>query len=86
MQHNICVTLPNDMAMRIINGERPVRVWRDHRGLTASTLADKAKISKTYLSESESESEIENGKKPGSVEAYKAINEALDVPLDAVVP
>lgn len=72
--------LPHDYAMRIVDGEHPTRVWRDYRGFNASALAEKSGVSKTYLSE------IETGKKPGSVEAYKAIAAALSVPLDAVVP
>jgi len=73
-------TLPHDLAMRVIAGEHPARVWRERRGLTASALADQADLSKAYLSE------IETGRKPGSVEAYKAIARVLRVPLDAVVP
>ncbi len=73
-------TLPHDLAMRVINGEHPVKVWREHRGLSASALASAASVSKGYLSE------IEAGKKPGSVEAYKAVAQALNVPVDAVLP
>ena len=72
--------LPYEFAIREIQGEHPVRVWRDYRKLTATALAEMSGVSKAYLSE------IETGKKPGSVEAYKAIAAALDVPLDAVVP
>ena len=72
--------LPYEFAIREIEGEHPVRVWRDYRKLTAAALAEMSGVSKAYLSE------IETGKKPGSVEAYKAIAAALDVPLDAVVP
>lgn len=73
-------TLPHDDAMRVIEGEHPVRVWREVRGLTAAALAAAAKVSKAYLSE------IETGRKPGSVEAYKALAAALDVPVDALLP
>jgi len=73
-------TLPHDLAMRVIAGEHPTRVWREHRGLSGAALADAARISKAYLSE------IETGRKPGSVEVYKAIAGVLGVPLDAVVP
>lgn len=73
-------TLPHDSAMRILAGEHPVRVWRDYRGMSAVALAAAARVSKTYLSE------IETGKKPGSVEAYKSIAGALGVPIEAVLP
>jgi len=73
-------SLPHDFAIRIIGGEHPVRVWREYRGISAVALAAAAQVSKTYLSE------IETGKKPGSVEAYKGIAGALGVPVDAVLP
>jgi mRNA interferase RelE/StbE len=73
-------TLPHDYAMRVVSGEHPVRVWRDYRGLSAVELAAKAEMSKTYLSE------IETGKKPGSIEAYKGLAQALGVPVDALLP
>jgi mRNA interferase RelE/StbE len=72
-------TLPHDYAMRIINGESPVRVWRDYRGMSAAALADSSKVSRAYLSE------IETGKKPGSVEAYKSLSAILRVPIEALV-
>jgi mRNA interferase RelE/StbE len=72
-------TLPHDFAMRIINGEHPVRVWREYRGLSAVALAEAADLSKPYLSE------IETGKKPGSVDAYKHLAAALGVPVDALI-
>ncbi len=73
-------TLPHEFAMRIIAGEHPVRVWREYRGLSAVELAAKAEMSKPYLSE------IETGKKPGSIEAYKGLSQALGVPVDALLP
>lgn len=73
-------TLPHEFAMRVIAGEHPVRVWREYRGLSATALAARAEVSKTYLSE------IETGKKPGSIEAYKGLSRALGVPVDALLP
>lgn len=66
--------------MRVVAGEHPVRVWRDYRGLSAVQLADASGVSKAYLSE------IETGKKPGSVDAYKALAGALGVAVDALLP
>ena len=31
--------LPAELAWRILDGEHPVRVWREHRGLTREALA-----------------------------------------------
>lgn len=66
-------------ADRIINGENQVRVWREYRGMTAGELAKTAGISQGYLSE------IETGKKPGSVDKVKKIANALGVLIDDLV-
>ena len=71
--------LPAAMVDRILAGESPVRVWREHRGLTAVALANAANVSPAYLSE------IERGVKPGSVTALKARAGALEVSMDDLV-
>ena len=71
--------VPADLVRRIAAGEHPVRVWRDHRGMTGSALAAAAGIAGSYLSA------IENGKKPGSINAMKRIAGALGVDLDDLV-
>lgn len=68
-----------ELARRLILGESPVRIWREHRGLKASELAAKAAVPAGYLSE------IETGKKPGSLDAMKRIADALEIPLDDLV-
>jgi len=59
--------------------ESLVPLWREYRGLTQVQLAKKAKITQAYLSD------IERGKKPGSVKTLKAIAKALSVDLDDLV-
>ncbi|MBW8283948.1 MAG: helix-turn-helix transcriptional regulator [Rhizobium sp.] len=68
--------IPSEFVDRMIDGESPVRVWREYRGLSAKDLAAKAGISTAYLSE------IETGKKDGSVSALKSIADALKLDLD----
>lgn len=68
--------IPSEFVDRMVDGESPVRVWRDYRGLSAKDLAAKAGISTAYLSE------IETGKKDGSVSALKSIADALKLDLD----
>jgi DNA-binding Xre family transcriptional regulator len=71
--------VPFEMVLRLHHGEHPVRVWREHRGLTARALAAKAGLSAAYLSE------IERGKKPGSLDATARLAKALGVQVDDLV-
>ncbi|PLX36726.1 MAG: transcriptional regulator [Hyphomicrobiales bacterium] len=71
--------VPGDIVDRILDGENPVRVWRQHRKLSAKALAADVGISAAYLSE------IETGKKEGSVSVLKTIAERLGVDLDDIV-
>ncbi|MDG5495413.1 helix-turn-helix domain-containing protein [Niveispirillum sp. BGYR6] len=73
-------TLPWDMARALLDGANPVRVWREHRGMTARALAAAAGIATGYLSE------IETGRKPGSATALKALATALHVDMEDLVP
>ena len=71
--------LPHPVALAIMDGTRPVRAFRDHRGLTLRDLSERAGISIGYLSE------IERGRKPGSVAALNRVAAALDTTIDALV-
>jgi len=71
--------LPIALVERLIGGESPVRVWRLHRGLGARVLAARAGLSATYLSE------IETGKKPGSLATMARLAQALGRPLEDFV-
>ena len=72
-------TYPNEVINRLIlNEENPIRVYRDHRGLTQQQLADKCGIQRAYLAE------IETGRKSGSIKTLKAIAAALDVSLTLI--
>lgn len=71
--------MPAKFADRILDGESPLRVWREFRGLTLQTLADQVGISKGYLSE------IENARKDGSVRIMKQVAKALRLDLDDIV-
>ena len=71
--------IPSEFVNRILDGENPVRVWRDYRGMSAKDLASACGMSATYLSE------IENGHKEGSVTVLKKLAEALNVSLEDLV-
>ncbi|MEQ9144312.1 MAG: helix-turn-helix domain-containing protein [Parvibaculaceae bacterium] len=74
------VFIPAEVVHRIADGENPVRVWREHRGLKGVELARAAGISPAYLSE------IETGKKDGTFRTMTAIGTCLGVPLDDLAP
>lgn len=71
--------VPAAIVDRILDGENKVRVWRSHRGLSARELAEAAGLSAPYISE------IESGKKEGSIAGMKKIAAALRVDLDDLV-
>ncbi len=71
--------LPEEMVDRILGGENLIRVWREHRGLTVKRLAERAGIAPAYLSQ------IETGKRDGTLSTIKKIADALDVSVDDIV-
>jgi ribosome-binding protein aMBF1 (putative translation factor) len=72
--------VPIEITRRLMAGEVPVRVWREHRGLSARALAARAGISAAYLSQ------IETGKKPGSFDAMARLARALGVDMEDLEP
>jgi transcriptional regulator with XRE-family HTH domain len=71
--------VPSQVTYAILDGGSPVRVWREHRGLTQQQLAEAAGISVPYLSQ------IESGKRRGRAEVLAAIAKGLGLSLDDVV-
>jgi ribosome-binding protein aMBF1 (putative translation factor) len=63
-------------AKRLLDGENPVKVWREKRGLSQRALAREAGIGHSYLAE------IETGRKPGSDSAYRQLASILRVSPD----
>lgn len=68
--------IPAPVANAILDGEQPVKAWREHRALTQEALADKAGISKAYLCQ------IETRKRVGAVKTLKAIAQALEISIN----
>lgn len=71
--------IPEAFANRLIDGESPIRIYRELRGLSAKELAERTGISAAFLSE------IEKGKKEGGVSTLKKIAQALRVTIDDLV-
>ena len=72
--------IPSEVTFAILDGENPIRVWRNYRTITQQELAEGAGISKPYLSQ------IETGKRTGTAEVLAAIAQALGVTLNEILP
>jgi DNA-binding XRE family transcriptional regulator len=73
-------SLPQDILDAIFAKlEHPVKILRKFRGLTQEQLAAAANLSRPYLTE------IETGKKEGSITALKALSAALEIPAGLLV-
>jgi len=70
-------SLPVDILESIVLGkDSPIKIIRKYRGMTQDDLAQAAGLSRPYLTE------IETGRKEGSIKSLKAIAKALNVPLE----
>ena len=72
--------LPEAVADRLIDGEPPLRVWREHRGLSQSALVRVADTSRVQFVD------IEAGRRTGSVHTLRRLADALRIGLDDLVP
>jgi DNA-binding XRE family transcriptional regulator len=66
-------------ARRLLEGESPVKVWREKRGRSQRELAAAAGVGAGYLAE------IETGRKPGSVVALARLGKALQVQIEDLI-
>ncbi len=71
--------VPSEVVFALLDGENPIKVWRNYRGLTQVELAREAGISVPYLSQ------IETNKRTGTKDVLKTIANALKVTLDDIV-
>ena len=73
--------VPEEVARRLFGGEEhPVRVWREYRGLTQGDLAQAAGVGKSYISQ------LEAGRKTGSLRLMRDLAEALEVAMEDLIP
>jgi DNA-binding XRE family transcriptional regulator len=71
--------IPSEIVDAILDGQTPIKVFREYRLLTQHDLADKVGISVPYLSQ------IETQKRQGSIRVLTAIARALNVTLDMIL-
>lgn len=80
-ERNTKNTVPHEIVVRLVNGENPIKVYREWRGITQETLAEKTGSKRLYISQ------LEN--KPvgaGSTKMLRKIADVLDVDLDDLFP
>ena len=68
--------LPHDAVRRLVNGESPLKVFREHRAMTQEALAVAAGVSTGYVSQ------IERGARQPSRKALAAFAAALDLDVE----
>ena len=71
--------IPAEVVYALLDGANSIRVWREHRGVSQAQLASMAGISASYLSQ------LESGKRDGTMEVLSAVSAALDVTLDDLI-
>jgi ribosome-binding protein aMBF1 (putative translation factor) len=71
--------VPIELVDRLLAGDNPVKVWREHRGLSQRVLAEQAGMNYAYLSQ------IETGARKGAVRTMKKLAQALGVDLGDLV-
>ena len=70
---------PAELTLQLVAGENPLKSYRKHRGLSQKNLSSQANVPQGLISE------IENGKKTGSVNSLKALAQALNIDIDDLV-
>ena len=68
--------VPADIADRLIEGASPLRVWREHRGLSQSALARDSGVNRVQIAD------IEADRATGSVQTLRALADALHLTVD----
>ncbi|GAB5430211.1 MAG: hypothetical protein Devi2KO_36700 [Devosia indica] len=71
--------VPAQYANRLIDGESPLRVYREFRGLTQVALSEASGVNRVQIAD------IEAGRKSGSIETIKKLASALGVSVDDLI-
>ena len=70
---------PAEVVGRLVDGEHPIKVYREYRGLTQLKLSGMVGVQQSYITQ------LESGKKNGTVKVLKKIASALGLDLDDLV-
>jgi len=72
--------VPFDLVKRILDGESPLRVWREYRGMSQVDLAKASGVSNNMISD------MEHGKREGKLDKLRALADALKVSVEDILP
>jgi DNA-binding XRE family transcriptional regulator len=72
-------TVPHDVVVKLVNGENPIRVWRQYRGKTMEGLAKQVGVTQSYLSQ------LESSKRQASQKVLKKLAESLCVNIEELI-
>ena len=68
--------IPEYIAEALWDGQNPLKVWREYRGVSQNELAEQIGISAGYLSQ------LETGKRTGTADVLARIARALSVDIE----
>ena len=68
--------VPGEVMERLVEGQNPIRVWREYRGLSQAALAARAKLPQQTISM------LETGRRKGTVDHLRRLAEVLGVGLE----
>lgn len=71
--------VPAQFANRIIDGESPLRVYREYRGLTQAALSEASGVNRVQIAD------MEAGRKSGSVTTVRKLAAALKVTVEDLI-
>lgn len=70
---------PAKVVDALVDGENPIKVYREYRGFTQAELAKKAGLSLMMIKK------LESGETGGSIKTIKAIAEVLNLDVDDLI-
>ena len=68
-------SFPSEVVNRLLDGDNPVKVWREYRRLTQGQLAEQTGVTVAHISQ------IESSKRECSVKLLRALARVLDADL-----
>ena len=71
--------IPAEVVSKLLAGENPLKVWRNHRGLTLQQLGDKVGRRASCISK------LELGQSEGGIKIWHALAKALDLDIDDLI-